>query len=177
MMKINREQFKKIVKECLVELLQEGLGTPGFAGEQSNKVRNRDLEPLPGQMRESVNRNSTDPAVVRRRTMDLTSTPRESIYEAQAQRRTAPIPAAVHNSFANDPVMASIMADTAQTTFAAQESPGASVVGDMATKAAASINPVDMFSEEKIDIWNKAAFSPISPSLMSSPMAISMLKK
>ena len=176
-MKIKREQLKAIVKECLVELLQEGLGGALLQGVvEGRDHRDRSLEPLPGQVRRAS--SIVDPAAVRRRTMDLMdhSRPQASpiIHEAQRQRQQA-VSQVVANAAPN-PLMAAIFADTANTTFAAQESPGASVVGDSATKAAAAADPMNMFGEDKIDAWNRAAFAPSKPGLLSSPLALDLLK-
>lgn len=177
-MKIKREQLKAIVKECLVELLQEGLGggvlLQGVA--EARAPRDRSLEPLPGQVRRVS--PGVDPAAVRRRTMDLTEHGRPQaspiIHEAQRQRQQA-VSQVVANA-ASNPLMAAIFADTAQTTFAAQESPGASVVGDAATKAAAATDPMSLFGEDKINAWNQAAFAPSKSGLLSSPLALHLLK-
>ncbi len=177
-MKIKREQLKAIVKECLVELLQEGLGGALVAAAlPENYNRNRDLEPLPGQAR-SASRGAVDPAAVRRRTMDLTEhrpTPSPVIHEAQRQRVAPQMNSVIANAAPN-PMMAAIFADTAATTFAAQESPTSTVGGDAATRAAAAMNPMDMFGEDKIDTWNRAAFAPSQPGVLQSPLALALLK-
>jgi len=183
-MKINREDLKTIVKECLIELLHEGLGAssaPSAVSEQRNaRARNRDLEPLPGQVsRRPV--SNVDPAAVRRRSMDLIEHARpqfsQVVQEAQQQRQpqSSALNALVAAAAPN-PMMAAIFADTAQTTFAAQESPGAATVGDPAAKAAAAADPSSLFGEDKIDVWNRAAFAPSQPGLLHSPMALALLK-
>lgn len=175
-MKIKREQLKAIVKECLVELLQDGLGSVLF--NEHRAPRDRSLEPLPGQTRRAV--SSVDTAAVRRRTMDLIEhggrrpQPSSVIHEAQLQRKQA-VSQMVANAAPN-PLMAAIFADTAQTTFAAQESNGAAVAGDSATKAVAATDPLNMFGEDKIDAWNRAAFAPTRPGILNSSLAINLLK-
>lgn len=167
-MKIKREQLKAIVKECLVELLQEGLGGALLQGVAENRrPRDYSLEPLPGHARRStVPAGAVDPAAVRRRTMDLMETgarpqPSPIIHEAQRQRQQA-VSQVVANAAPN-PLMAAIFADTANTTFAAQESPGAAVVGDAAAKAIAAADPMNMFGGDKINAWNQMAFAPGIP--------------
>jgi hypothetical protein len=180
-MKINRKDLKAIVKECLVELLQEGLGgsattyvTEGRAGAH----RNRDLEPIPGRT-QRAHPATSDPAAVRRRTMDLIDhghrpLPSPVIHEAQQQRQQH-VSQIIANASPN-PLMAAIFADTANTTFAAQEGSSANVAGDMATKAAASSDPMSLFGEDKIDAWNRAAFAPAMPGLLNSPLAHNLIK-
>ena len=180
-MKINREDLKAIVKECLVELLQEGLGgmSASPVTESRARNRNRDLEPLPGQARRAQHSSPVDPAAVRRRTMDLMDhggrpQPSPIIHEAQRQRQQG-MSQVVANAAPN-PLMAAIFADTANTTFAAQEGSSAHVAGDMASKAAAAADPMSMFGEDKIDAWNRAAFAPSKPGLLNSPLALNLLK-
>jgi hypothetical protein len=180
-MKIKREQLKEIIKECLVELLQEGLGNSFFPGvtTESRGPRNRDLEPMPNSLMANrrSNNNAVDPAAIRRRTMDLIEQrpqPSSVIHESQKQRQAA-VTQVVANATSN-PLMSAIFADTAQTTFAAQNSPGAHVGGDSATKAIAESDPVNMFGEDKVDAWNRAAFAPAKPGLLNSQFALNHFK-
>lgn len=164
-MKIKREQLKAIIKECLVELLQEGLG--GFGSVARNvsehRVRDRSLEPLPNESMRAY--SQTDPAAVRRRTMDLTTTGHSStVYEANRERQKA-VTEVVKNVSSN-PMMSAIFADTANTTLRMQDSPTSSLPGDIAAKTVAASDPISMFSEKQIDIWNKAAFAPDKPGLI-----------
>lgn len=179
-MKIKREQLKEIIKECLVELLQEGLGNSFLSGVtvESRGARNRDLEPMPNSaMSNRRTNNAIDPAAVRRRTMDLIE-PRSQassvIHESQKQRQAA-VSQVVANVTSN-PLMSAIFADTAQTTFAAQNSPGAHVGGDSAAKAIAEADPVNMFGEDKVDAWNRAAFAPTKPGLLNSQFVLNHFK-
>lgn len=179
-MKIKKEQLKLIIKECLIELLQDGLGAALMGGVTPNLTsenRNRDLEPLPGQRRQQ-NISAVDPAAVRRRTMELSEgRPSASPVLQQMQRQKQAQPSPVSELFSDNPVMASIFADTAATTYREQESPGASFAGDPAARATAASDPVELFGESRIDIWNKAAFAPSKPGLMSSPIALDLLKQ
>jgi hypothetical protein len=167
MMKIKREQLKAIVKECLVELLQEGLGGLRAPVSESRQVRDYSLDPLPGHARRStVPAGAVDPAAVRRRTMDLMEhgarpQPSPIIHEAQRQRQQA-VSQVVANAAPN-PLMAAIFADTANTTFAAQEGNSAHVPGDQATKAVAAADPMSMFGGDKVNVWNQMAFAPGIP--------------
>ena len=164
-----------------MELLQEGLGGMSTSPlkESRTRNRNRDLEPLPGQARRPQQGGYVDPAAVRRRTMDLMDhgarpQPSPIIHEAQRQRQNA-VSQLVANAAPNSQ-MAAIFADTANTTFAAQEGSSAHVAGDMAAKAAAAADPMSMFGEDKIDAWNRAAFAPSKPGLLNSPLAMDLLK-
>ncbi len=152
-MKIAKSQLKALIKECLVELLAEGLGNS--LNESVSTVsrspvgpRNRDAEPLPGQ------------AV--RRVLDAPVPRRSALDERVDTRRVAPAAVAlVPKELARDPVMAAIFADTAQTTLLEQ---ARNVLpGDAATNAAARLDPATMFGEENVDRWNQAAFGSSRP--------------
>lgn len=177
-MKIKKEQLKLIIKECLIELLQDGLGnalTGNVAQKLTYENRNRDLEPLPGQRRQH-HVSTVDPAAVRRRTMELSEgRPIPSPIIQQMQQQKQPLPGV--DLFSDNPVMASIFADTAATTYREQESPGTSHAADPAARAVAVADPVELFGENRIDIWNKAAFAPSKPGLMASPIALDLLKQ
>ncbi len=169
-MKVSRSQLKSLVKECLIEILQEGIGAKVVASSQTTvERRDRSLEPLPGsQPRYANDSHNLDMAAVRRRTLDLVEhRPAPSPIIHQAHQATK-IPNVVKEAFAGDPLMASIFADTASTTLAAQESPMASVQGDQAAKAAAAMDPLDLFGDDKIDKWNRAAFSATLPSVAAA---------
>lgn len=170
-MKISRSQLKSLVKECLVEILQEGLSAAPIAASQrvaTNERRDRSQEPLPGNQHRYVDAPGVDPATVRRRTLDLVEhrpTPSPVLHQAQQAKR---VPDVLAEAFGGDPIMASIFADTASTTLAAQESPSASVQGDQAAKAAAAMDPLDLFGDDKIDKWNRAAFSATLPTVAAA---------
>jgi hypothetical protein len=61
-----------------------------------------------------------------------------------------------------DPLMAAILADTAQTTLLEQESNGRvpTAGGDQAARVMSAYNPTEIFGEEAQQRWNEAAFAP-----------------
>ncbi len=155
-MKIGKSELKALIKECLVELLAEGLGSniTEAAHAKPRGPRNRDAEPLPGQQR--TTRPVVDPFAGRKRALDETR-----VGPAPVQHRApAPIPAAV-SALTRDPVMAAIFADTAQTTLIEQNN--GVRAGDAASQAAAKADPTQLFDEAQIDKWNEAAFKPARP--------------
>src|SRR5690606_20338199 len=106
LVKIGKSQLKALIKECLVEILAEGLGnniTEAVAAAPRGP-RNRDVEPLPGQ-RVGPSRVPVDPYAGRKRALDET--------RFVPQQAPSPPPAAVA-ALTRDPVMAAIFADTAQ---------------------------------------------------------------
>lgn len=158
-MKIQKSQLKALIKECLVEILAEGLGSnlTEAVVAAPRGPRNRDAEPLPGQ--QFAPRGYADPNAGRRRALDET--------RFVPQQRQAPPPPPVQAAVSNltrDPIMAAIFADTAQTTLVEQNNGVAGVAGgDRAAQAAARVDPTQLFSETQIDKWNEAAFKPVRP--------------
>ncbi len=151
-MKIGKQELKALIKECLVELLAEGLGSNLIESVKAaprhvtppTGTRNRDVEPLP-----NASRRTLPPQAVRHATLDERVTPRNT-----AVTRTV-IPPAVQ-AITRDPIMAAIFADTAQTTLVEQAR--GTMPGDVASQAAARVAPEQMFDEATIDKWNQAAF-------------------
>lgn len=160
-MKIGKSELKALIKECLVEILAEGLGS-NIAEAVVSKPRgprNRDSEPVPGVQR-SAPRASADPYAGRRRALD------ETRYAPVPQKAPAPVPANVA-ALTRDPIMAAIFADTAQTTLIEQQNNVRP--GDMAAQAASRVDPTQLFDEQQIDKWNEAAFKPARPGGLLGP--------
>src|SRR5690348_12259542 len=101
-MKISKQQLKSLIKECLVEILAEGLGSTLTEATKPRAVQ-------------QTQRTVTDPNAVleaRRRAMDAADRARQPSKQSN-------MPAIV-KQIATDPVMASIFADTAATTLVEQ---------------------------------------------------------
>ena len=134
-MKLTRSSLKSLIKECIVEVLEEGLN-PEVRSSTSRISENR-----------SRSSRSSQKNVARRRS------PLDNIkFEKKAEQAAA--------SITEDPIMQSIFADTAKTTlqdqFASSKSP-IPAGADRATIAAASADPVDLF--EGSQNWATLAFS------------------
>lgn len=149
MAKVTRTILKEMVKECLVEILMDGLESP--AGEQA--------------LIESVSRNSSrrshrpDPMVDIQKRRDLLDSKK---VDTRRQQQPIVSEAAISN-LTQDSTMAEIFADTAATTLANQ---GLSNTAKDSSKyrpadAAASIaydnEPEDLF--EGANNWAALAFS------------------
>jgi hypothetical protein len=138
-MKINKEQFKSIVKECLLEILSEGLNVQS----------------------QNVARPKIDEGHKRQRPSDLISYAKQQ----QPQQSLKKIKEQVSAVAGGDPVMASIFADTAQTTLPqmlqSEKSPRSSMVesNDPTDRLVASASPIDLFGEEAADKWSTLAFA------------------
>lgn len=148
---ISRSALKGIVKECLVEILQEGINTEE---NQSVSLTER---------KKSSHRAVTGRGSVigkAERNQKPKNTKRQRLEESKRAQDTA-------NSITADPVLASILTDTALTTMQEQSSvervgpTGVSVAsaasGDMAARQAASSDPADLFSESSSN-WAALAF-------------------
>ena len=94
---MTRNELKALIKECLVEIITEGSGP----------------------VRESKSRQPAPPSPPPRRHPSL-----DSIVvgnrPAPQPKRAPPIPPQNFNAITNDPIMASIFADTASTTLVEQ---------------------------------------------------------
>ena len=150
--KIGKQELKALIKECLVEILAEGLGSNltevVHTAPRNNGQRNRDVEPIPGQPRH--------PAVAQQRRQS----PLDERVTPRRMSAPNPIPPEI-TALTRDPVMAAIFADTAQTTL--QEQARGVMPGDVAAQAAARTAPEQMFDEATMDKWNQAAFQSARP--------------
>jgi len=172
MAKLSRTALKGIVKECLVEILNEGI----LAEEQTSQINlsearsrsvNRSFSPkASGTARTSTkNRQATQP---RRSALDSITygiDQKKSVNENFDNNVNNAV-----NVLTSDPTMQSIFQDTARTTLQKQtqstmsESSRTSheadimTQGDVAARAAAASDPMDMFSGAS-DKWAALAFS------------------
>lgn len=145
MAKLNRETLKEIVKECLVELLAEGL-----TGGNTKSLT------------ENINDSSTYSTSVRRKNIDRMLPPKNNkkINENFEENLNMTISKAT-----KDPVLASILADTAKTTLQEQNSADqpnkfVSAQGhDQASRIVEQNNPEDIFGGEAASNWAKLAFA------------------
>lgn len=155
-MKMTRDQLKKIIKECLVELLAEGMGsalTEGLAHPQMPRPTGQ-----PSRAPTSPARRPS--ALDSMRYGQPTPQPRQSAPAMNEHIRNA----------TTDPVLAAIMADTAQTTLLQQveRRGGPPVVGGgKAEQVVASYNPDELIgsitgqSADQMNArWSQAAFAP-----------------
>lgn len=140
-MKVNREQLKALIKECLVEILAEGLGPL-----TEQKVASKPL------MRES--------RVPRRTALDNVS------YVAPQRQHVPQHNPEIIKSVTSDPIMSSIFQDTLNTTLVKQDAsghnqakPAPAISGDLATRVAAESDPTELFGQEAASRWAQAAFS------------------
>jgi len=150
MAKITRSVLKTLVKECLVEILLEGID-----GEDAD-VLEESLE-RPQVISKPRRSNKPDPMIeIKRRRKSLD----QKKVNAQAQQTQQTI-----SALTEDPLMQDIFADTAMTTLAEQVERKGKMSHVPATGAAAVVaesEPSDLFSGA--NNWADLAFSSLKPS-------------
>jgi hypothetical protein len=137
-MKMSRDQLKNIVKECLVEILSEGLGNQQFNRSGVSE----------GGSRATNHRPKFDPALDR----------------PVQRQQTAALKEAIKRESGGNPIMASIFADTAATTLSTmlnagdtEAMPSAGSSRGVATEQFRG-NPEDVFGQEAASKWANLAF-------------------
>lgn len=150
-MKIDRRVFKSIVKECLLELLAEGL----MSDTDVTVKESRSAKSMANVLSEKT--KTSKPAS------------RERISPTMAE--------AARSAAGADPIMANILADTAATTYAknaqyfatAEQSMSAGerqapmVAADPISQAVANSSPEEMFGSDTMAQWAALAFRPSGP--------------
>lgn len=138
-MKMSKGEFKEMIKECLIEILSEGMGSTGKLKESFIK---RDL---------SNNRRPAD---------TISFGNKKSLNDQMIDRKK--INEVIKSEAKGDPVMASILADTAATTLPnmlANESRNAMPIpAGSVESVVASHNPQDLFGDEAASKWAALAF-------------------
>ena len=137
MAKVKRSVLKEIVKECLLEILFEGIDSESGLYEEEEPIR--EARQPRRTSRPSQKKNQKN------------STPKETIREPQLQ--------ATVSELTSDPIMAAIYADTAQTTLQEQKE-GRRPPSD---KASAIVENADNMEElfEGAGNWAAIAFNEI----------------
>tara|TARA_E500000331_G_C17199540_1_gene688652 strand:+ start:713 stop:1141 length:429 start_codon:yes stop_codon:yes gene_type:complete len=139
MAKVSRSMLKGIVKECLVELLAEGL-SGGDTRELNESISNNAVS-----FKNSVKRTQKPAA--------------KKVVNESFEENTRKV---ISNT-TSDPVMASLLEDTAKTTLQEQNSADSSnrfaaKATDSYSRAVDSSDPVELFGEASNN-WAALAFS------------------
>jgi len=169
-MKLSKEDLKGIVKECLVEILSEGLGGGG------SLVESRQVQ------RQAPTAQSTARNLSGRTVSVPQQQPRQSVYDKLAfaptreqVQRAAPAskkinPLSMVKDITSDPIMAGILAETASSgqhmnmgesnSRNGQPSHEEQVMssGDAAARKMMMSDPTDLFGES-VSMWSTLAFS------------------
>ena len=133
-MKLTKASLKVLIKECIVEVIEEGIGTSQIGPTLKENAKKRKARP--------------------RQSTQTRSTALDSIKFDRKAKDAA-------KNLTSDPIMQSIFSDTVKTTLQEQIT-GASAVpvpagADAAQIAAAKSNPEDLF--EGSSNWAELAFS------------------
>ena len=164
MAKLSRQKLKNVVKECLVEILQEGLVTQSSSPSMNlNESNSRKVSRMKSaqQTRDLTGPNGHAPMSNRSRAADNISYGTKNT----AQQPNPQFDQRVNNTISHltdDPVMAAIFSDSARTTLQEQRqaehrSPVVAQ-GDQATRAMASSDPSELFAGASQN-WADLAFS------------------
>jgi hypothetical protein len=168
-MKLSKDDLKEIVKECLVEILSEGLN-----GNKSI-VENRSLRSAPTQA------HQVSQALAGRSTSTASSQQRTSVYDkmsfipqkeqvqkvASTQKKFNPL--SMVKDITSDPILAGILSETASSgqylnmderSSSTQATHEAQVMtsGDAAARKMLLSDPTDLFGESASK-WSKLAFA------------------
>lgn len=173
-MKLAYEDLKEVVKEALIEILQEGLGSlmtqmptqnvvqmqPEYTGLTETRNPNKsittqkNLNQIASMKNEQQKKRPlTTPGVSE--TRDL-----QPMKKALTAKATSPVKEAI-SSITSDPLMAAIFSDTAKTTLMEQGRAEKQnvVASDYASKVVGENDPIDIFGNEAAGNWEKLAFS------------------
>ena len=141
-MKITKTELKSIVKECLVEILSEGLGDG--LGLTNQNISQKTTLPNQSSVYENSNVHQTPMQLTPRR-------PPPQLREA------------IKREAGGNKVMESILADTAASTLQKMiqnegRPPVPSSAGGLAEHVVASTNPEELFGDEASSKWAALAF-------------------
>ena len=160
MPKMTKNDLKDIVKECLIEILAEGL----VSRPQKEMVTARKSKRL----RESLSKTSTSTGEKFKKPSYLQGIDKQGIDKSEKpnlSREKIKKFKDVASNITTDPIMSEMLADTAQTTlqeqFAAESKQGyvPTGAGDRAQKIVESKNPEDLFGQEAASKWASLAFN------------------
>jgi len=146
MSKLLRSELKSIVKECLVEILSEGL-----AENNSSNYIKESSEYNKKSIKSNVNKSSY---------LNKISYNRES----SKKQDYAPASKIKNTNLTSDPILNDLLADTAKTTLQEQLSaesrrgPMVTTGGDRATMIVNQSNPEELFGSESAGKWAQLAF-------------------
>lgn len=135
-MKLNKKMFKQIVKECLIELMSEGMGS--FTGQSVQESKTYQIKD------------------VGKHVVPRTVASRQPQYNPALDE-------AVKTLSSENPTLSYIFEDTAKTTLPQQnkaESNRTTGIMDGASFKMANSTVEDIFGEEKVNNWASLAFMP-----------------
>jgi hypothetical protein len=140
MAKLTKSALKSIVKECLVEILSEGIGENTTKNITEGKI-------------------NTKRTANRKRAIDIENMRLEQQRKKLDQRKVEN----VVSSITDDPIMQSVLADTAKTTLQEQSRhdmrPGSQPAAGMATEQSSAGISLDGIFNSAQNNWSHLAFA------------------
>tara|TARA_Y100000310_G_scaffold123960_1_gene122708 strand:+ start:2549 stop:2998 length:450 start_codon:yes stop_codon:yes gene_type:complete len=141
-----RSELKEIVKECLIEILDEGIGSSQSQLTESftHSRRSQDISPASSERKRSVHDNISWGKI---------DDKKASEDRSRLARDTA-------KSMTSDPILAEMLADSQSTLSRQINAEKGSLVatqGDTAQRVVDSSNPIDLFGSSA-GKWAKLAF-------------------
>lgn len=148
-MKISRDQLKALVKECLVEILNEGLagGQPVRTTMPQSSIAGISEQRAGGRRKQAY-----DPALDR--PVSTTRAPTAALKEA------------IKREAGGNPIMEAIFADTARTTLPAMMAspdPNSTSAPPLSQQEQFHGSPEQVFGEESASRWANLAFMDAPP--------------
>ena len=146
-MPVTKSQLKSIVKECLIEILSEGIGSSTVQISEAARGGNRQVVSKPSPSVSSVLQQNASKVKL----------------QQQQQRQVVAIKEAIRREAGNNDVMADILADTAVNSLPAMlegdrtRSAPLPPVGTV-ERVVASATPDQLFGEEAASKWAALAF-------------------
>ena len=169
MNKKSKIALKNIVKECLIEILAEGLvGNKQATIRESRELRGTLQESYENSATRKISeRNLAQPTQVQKSQHAATKRP-SYLDSIKMGVDSASQKSSIHNQVQNitsDPIMSDILADTAMTTLKEQKEnsrasgPSILAAGDQAAKIVDQSSPEDLFGGQASK-WENLAFAP-----------------
>ena len=143
-MKYTKNELKSLIKECLIEILAEGLGEPLVEAASRPAPR-------------SPNQSQRNPGLLAQ------SAPPKPRGVSAALRE------AVKAEAKGNPVLADILADTAATTLQTQLGAEGRGPMDSTQMAIVDVEPQELFGEEAASKWAQLAFKSPAPAQSTVP--------
>jgi hypothetical protein len=141
MARVTREKLKAVVKECLIEILAEGIAPDSTPSRQSHLRESRVSKSSTSKKNNRANR--------RAEILDKIS------YEKQVNQKV--------ESLTSDPVMASIFADTAMTTLQEQSNAEPRRGHSPAGSGPTHVEDLEGFFGDSAQNWAELAFAEKKP--------------
>lgn len=168
-MKLSKDDLKEIVKECLVEILSEGLN--GNKSIVENRTQRAATSPQGRSMTPALAGRTAAPAVQQQRSSmydKMSFIPqKEQVQRATTQKKINPL--SMVKDITSDPILAGVLAETASSgqhlhmgerSTNAQPSHEEQVMssGDAAARKMMMSDPTELFGESA-NMWSALAFS------------------